>query len=309
MERTNEFWNEVSNRYLTEKISLTKLAKEYKIDRRTLSKRFKEMGIDVINNQNTVKFNESIFDSIDTEQKAYWLGFIYADGYISNPNAKYKNVFELSLQLKDIEHLSKFNEFMEHNKDNVKFDNHRCRWNIMNKHLWETLNNYGCTPNKSLILKFPNFDNFKDVSLLRHFIRGYFDGDGCISFYKHKHCVTPHAEIIGTHDFLEKIIQVSQIPSKFRHDKRHSDKTFTIEYTKENTVKIINWLYSDCTIYLNRKYQKYNFFKNGSRSIQEWNEWLSTKNGEVCDDNTVVTEESNDSFAPYSVETETDISE
>lgn len=309
MERTNEFWNEISNRYLTEKISLTKLAKEYKIDRRTLSKRFKEMGIDVINNQNTVKFNESVFDSIDTEQKAYWLGFIYADGYISNPNAKYKNVFELSLQLKDIEHLSKFNEFTEHNKDNVKFDNHRCRWNIMNKHLWETLNNYGCTPNKSLTLKFPNFGIFKDVSLLRHFIRGYFDGDGCISFHKHKYCVTPHVEIIGTHDFLEKIIQVSQISSKFKHDKRHNDKTFTIEYTKENSVKIINWLYSDCTIYLNRKYQKYNFFKNGSRSIQEWNEWLSTKNGEVCDDNTVVTEESNDSSALYSVETETDLSE
>ncbi len=309
MERTNEFWNEISNRYLTEKISLTKLAKEYKIDRRTLSKRFKEMGIDVINNQNIVKFNESVFDSIDTEQKAYWLGFIYADGYISNPNAKYKNVFELSLQLKDIEHLSKFNKFMEHNKNNVKFDNHRCRWNIMNKHLWETLNNYGCVPNKSLILKFPNFGIFEDVSLLRHFVRGYFDGDGCISFHKHKYCVTPHVEIIGTHDFLEKIIQVSQISSKFIHDKRHDDKTFTIEYTKENSVKFINWLYSDCTIYLNRKYQKYNFFKNGSRSIQEWNEWLSTKNGEVCDDNTVVTEESNDSSALYSVETETDISE
>lgn len=309
MEYTDNFWNELCKKYLQEGISLTKLAKEYNIDRRTLSKRFKEIGIDVINNHNIVKFDESVFDNIDSEEKAYWLGFIFADGYISNKNAKYKNVFEMSLKLSDIDHLIKFNSFMKHNSNHIKCDNHRCRWCIMNKHLWETLNNYGCVPNKSLILKFPELTIFKNTAFTKHFIRGYFDGDGCISFHKYKHVVSPYVSVLGTYEFLEKIIDVSNIPAVFKHDKRHNSKTFLLEYTKENGIKMINWLYSDSTIYLNRKYQRYNFFKNGSRSLQEWYEWLSTKNGELCDENTVVIENSNEFSTPYSVETETNLLE
>ena len=310
MKYTNEFWNEVSKRYLQEQISLTKLGKEYNIDRRTLSKKFKDMGIDIINRTNMLKFNDLVFDTIDTEEKAYWLGFIFADGYISNTNSVYKNVFELSLKLLDIEHLYKFNKFMEHSDINhVKHDSYRCRWCIMNKHLWNTLNNYGCTPNKSLSLSFPDKDVFKNSQLIRHFIRGYFDGDGSITFYKYVHTVSPHILLIGTKSFLQKIINVSLIPANIRHDKRHSNSTFSLEYSKEDGIKFINWLYNDCHVYLNRKYKLYNFFKNGSRSLQEWNELLSTKNGEVWDGNTVVTEETKKSFAPYSVETEPDLSE
>lgn len=135
MKYTNDFLKQIMNRYLNEKISLTKLGKEYNVDRRTLSSHFKQMGINVINRQNEVKFNEHVFDKIDTEEKAYWLGFIYADGYISSESSKYKNVFELSLSIKDLEHVKKFNEFMEYNGDNIHIDTYRCRWCIMNKHL------------------------------------------------------------------------------------------------------------------------------------------------------------------------------
>jgi intein/homing endonuclease len=139
----------------------------------------------------------------------------------------------------------------------------------MNKNLWSVLNSYGCIPNKSLVLQFPKESIFKDKSLIRHFIRGYFDGDGCITYHKFIHCVTPAISVLGTKDFLDKIIQYSNITSKFRHDDRHSEQTFSLEYNKENGIKLINWLYSDCTIYLDRKYNLFNFFKNGSRSIQE----------------------------------------
>ena len=97
-------------------ISLSKLAKEYHTSIQTLSRKLKARGIEIINHQNETKFNEHIFDVIDTEEKAYWLGFIFADGYISSRD----NGFELSLKGSDIEHLHKFNKFMEHNKDNVK---------------------------------------------------------------------------------------------------------------------------------------------------------------------------------------------
>ena len=67
--------------------------------------------------QNKTKFNENIFDCIDTEEKAYWLGFIFADGSIRS-NGSF--IFELSLKGSDINHLHKFNTFMGHIKDNVK---------------------------------------------------------------------------------------------------------------------------------------------------------------------------------------------
>lgn len=305
MERDNKFWKEISDKYLNDNISLTKLSKEYKIDRRTLSSHLKQMGITIVNRQNRCKFNETVFDNIDTEEKAYWLGFIFADGYISSLKAKYRNVFELSLSIKDLEHIKKFNSFMEYDGENIYLDDHRCRWSVMNEHLWNTLNSYKCTPNKSLTLEFPNLNIFSNKELIKHFIRGYFDGDGCISFHKYIHCVSPVISVIGTKNFLENILLFSNTTSNFRHDKRHSEQTFSLEFNKNNGVSFINYLYSDSNIYLQRKYNKYLFFKNGSRSIQEWNELLSTKNGEFCDENTVVTEEIKESSVPYSVETET----
>jgi transcriptional regulator GlxA family with amidase domain len=71
MKYTNDFLKQIMNRYLNEKISLIKLGKEYNIDRRTLSSHFKQMGVNVINRQNEIKFNEHVFDKIDTEEKAY----------------------------------------------------------------------------------------------------------------------------------------------------------------------------------------------------------------------------------------------
>lgn len=306
MIRTENFWKEIIERYTKEQISLTQLAKEYNIDRRTLSGNLKKLGIKIINRQNICKFNENIFDEIDTEEKAYWLGFIFADGYISNNiNCIYKNIFEISLKISDINHLYKFNTFMEHVKNNINVDDYRCRWSIMNSHLWSQLNWYGCVPNKSKKLIFPDTCTFSNSKLLRHFIRGYFDGDGCITFHKYKYTVSPAVSVISTKPFLSKILEISNIPANFRHDSRHSDNTFSLEYNKENGIKFINWLYTDCSIYLDRKYKLYNFFKNGSRSIQEWIELRSTKNGELCDENTVITEEIKESSALYSVEIET----
>lgn len=110
--------------------SLTKIAEKFGTSRNTLSKKLKEKGIEIINQQNKSKFNENIFDVIDSEEKAYWLGFIYADGYIdSSPlddSKKSKYNFELSLKASDVGHLHKFNVFMEHNKNNVKINNVKC---------------------------------------------------------------------------------------------------------------------------------------------------------------------------------------
>ena len=272
-------WEKLAFEFQTSSISLTEMGKREKVDRRTLAKHFKELGIEIVNKQNRSKINEHIFDQINSEEKAYWLGFIFADGYISSSplrkDVKSVYQFELSLGIKDIEHLNKFKIFIDYEKDIIT-DGNRCRFVIANKHLWTTLNELGCTPNKSLSLIFPIIPQ----DLVRHFIRGYFDGDGCISRYVHNTCITPHIELLGTKQMLEQVLLYSGISAKYKHDKRHSEETWSLEWSKQEGIDFINYLYQDCSIYLNRKYELYQFFKNGSRSVEEFTELLSGKNGE-----------------------------
>ena len=274
-------WEQLAFEFQTTDISLTKLGEREGIDRRTISKHFKKLGIEVINKQNRPKFNINVFDTIDTEEKAYWLGFIFADGYIgSTPIREDKKSvynFELSLALKDIEHLEKFRKFIGFEKEITK-DSYRCRIMVANKHFWTTLNNYGCTPNKSLTLKFPNcIPN----NLIRHFIRGYFDGDGCITRHVYVNTVSPAINVLGTSDFLNNIINYSDTTPNIRHDKRHSEETLILEWHKDDGVKFINYLYNNSSIYLDRKFKLYNFFKDGSRSVKEFTELSEGKIGET----------------------------
>ena len=160
------------------------------------------------------RLNENVFDSIDTEEKAYWLGFLFADGYISSApitaGSDNNHRIEICLALIDTGHLFKFNSFMCSKEQKVKVYNYKdvkgkdkqhAKWFISNKHLWETLNSHGCTPKKSLTLKFPNIDIFKSKDLIRHFIRGYVDGDGSISHNKNR----LYLSILGTENFLKGI--------------------------------------------------------------------------------------------------------
>ena len=274
-------WEQLAFEFQTTDISLTKLGEREGIDRRTISKHFKKLGIEIINKQNRPKFNINVFDSIDTEEKAYWLGFIYADGYIGSTPIRddKKSVynFELSLALKDIEHLEKFRKFIGFEKEITK-DSYRCRIMVANKHFWTILNNYGCTPNKSLTLKFPNYI---PNNLIRHFIRGYFDGDGCITRHVYINTVSPAITVIGTKDFLNNIISYSNTTPNIRHNKRHSEETLILEWHKDDGVKFINYLYNNSSIYLDRKFKLYNFFKDGSRSVKEFTELSEDKIGET----------------------------
>ena len=273
-------------------ISLSKLAKKYETTVQTLSKKLKERGIEIINRQNLTKFNENVFDIIDTEEKAYWLGFIFADGYISSRD----NGFELSLSAEDTEHLVKFNTFMQHNKDNVKIGKvkcgdkefTRCRWGIVNKHLWNTLNDYGCVPKKSNILEFPNLNIFQNRELVIAFIRGYFDGDGCITAYTNRKLKT---SFLGTESFLttlKQILLTYSINTGVLVVDPREEYTRTLNVSQPDTLQFLHLIYKDSTIYLTRKYNKYLTF---CRSLEKSDELLQTNIGESCDANTEITGE------------------
>lgn len=250
-----------------------------------MKKVLNDVNIKIINPTTKTKFDETIFDNIDTEEKAYWLGFIFADGYVSD-----KSSFELSLAEKDYNHLVKFNKFMKHEDpkhvkiNKASYNKKRCRWSIRNIHLNKILNSYGCTPRKSLTLEFPKLEIFKDKSLIRHFIRGYFDGDGCITRYINSKTVSPDINLLGTSNFcdtLATILKEHRILSKIIQNKRRNEKTKTLRFDVYNGILFINYIYNNSNIYLDRKYKLYQFFKNGCRSKEEFLELLSGNIGET----------------------------
>ena len=115
------------------------------------------------------------------------------------------------------------------------------------------LEKLGCVPNKSLILKRPNIDN----SLVNHFIRGYFDGDGCVSF--NRELDNSIYSVIGTKDILSFIKMNSGISNKIsiRQAKRNNIyKNFYELFINGRSSKIIfyNYIYNSATIFLDRKY-------------------------------------------------------
>lgn len=127
--------------------------------------------------------DEDYFDVIDTQNKAYALGLYYADGSVASNGG---TLVRLSLQECDKEILDKLNSefggnrkllFIEYHKKNKNWSNQYCL-SISNKKLHNDLIKHGCLPNKSLILKFPTTVPY---DLTRHFIRGYFDGDGSLA--------------------------------------------------------------------------------------------------------------------------------
>ena len=281
--------------------SLTQIAKDNNISRWKLTKLLKDSGENIINKHNLLKFNENYFDVIDTEEKAYWLGFIFADGCIMSKTYS----FELSLSHKDKDHVKKFANAINYS-GKIYTKKHSVTCCLRSKHFWEKLYNCGCIPNKSLILKFPQTNIFKSKSLIKDFIKGYFDGDGCISQHTYTHTVSPYVSVIGTKDFLKEILNYCNLQAKFKHDARHANNTFSLEFSKENGIKFINYIYSNSTIHLDRKYNKFLFFKNGSRPIQEWIGLLSGKIGESpIQDNPEVNIEIKKSISPYSVDNET----
>lgn len=124
MQEKLKYYRTLADEFLNSSISLTKMAEREGISRQTLAKYFKQLGVEIVNKQNRLKFDNTVFDSIDTEEKAYWLGFIFADGTInSSPleaGKKPKYTMEISLKVDDFHHLEKFNTFMKYEKNGVK---------------------------------------------------------------------------------------------------------------------------------------------------------------------------------------------
>lgn len=203
-------------------------------------------------------FNEHYFDNIDCQEKAYWLGFFAADGY----NHRNKGCIEFRLHKQDIEILEKFKSCIGASNPIGLYKETYCNLNLYSKYLCEKLAEYGLYQAKTYTLQLPVLEE----SLMRHFIRGYFDGDGCFSVTKRNDRKNPNSKtyqfnITGMEGPLS-IIQQHLVDNvgivKNSLKKRVSTVAVTIHYGGRGVCKkILDYLYDNATIYLQRKYNKY----------------------------------------------------
>ena len=110
-------------------------------------------------------------------------------------------------------------------------------------------------------MEFPKLEIFKDKSLIRHFIRGYFDGDGCISRHDIEE-TNPVVSVLGTIDFLSFIQNYILVDNVALVRKGNSKITFYISRNGTKATMFMYTLYYKSNIYLDRKYQKFLQYKD-----------------------------------------------
>lgn len=209
------------------------------------------------------KIDHHFFDIIDTEEKAYFLGFMFADGYICAEDT-HKYQIELALQENDSYILEAFKKATDctykiSRKEAITrsgFVSKIKRLTMYSKTLWHALNSKGCTTKKSQTEKFPAEDVIPR-SLMHHFIRGYFDGDGSI-FFNDKHVAGWNFQC--SYDFgqglQEELLTYSELKS-FSFCKGHGDIYEIRTGGIPQCLRLQKYLYKDATIYLTRKYDKF----------------------------------------------------
>lgn len=216
------------------------------------------------------KLNEHFFEFIDCESKAYFLGLIYADGNLATG----QNLVRISLHEKDKYILDKFNKSLEYNRPlDLTEKKKEPSWNRSNQYgisisctnLRKDLEKYGLTPNKSSTLKFPNGI---PKQFIFHFIRGYFDGDGCIYVGKNNKAEVSIASSEHFCNSLHNILKEYNISLRTRLNSAKNCYYGRIAGGK-NIEQFYNLLYKDSTIFLERKkdiFEKWNNKRNARKN-------------------------------------------
>jgi hypothetical protein len=201
-----------------------------------------------------LSLNQNYFSSINTEDKAYFLGLIAADGHV------YKNKNAVSLSLNREDGYDLLFEFLNKIESDTKITLYKdirtdykrketASITLTSKVLKDDLLNLGIYPNKTSSLKFPDLNK----NVVRHFIRGFIDGDGSYYYKRGILCTS----IVGPYDFLiemQKIIS-NELQIPITKLTKHKTGVYYLIYAHKNTEKLRNWLYQNSTISMNRKKQ------------------------------------------------------
>lgn len=243
------------------------LEKKFNCTKFTIYKITKRGNSNKIHGNRKFPINEKYFESIDSERKAYFLGLIWADGSIS----KEKGTLSVILQREDEYILEEMRDDICPTKPLKYYQPLNPNWKeraILTIHSYPLINSLidkGCIPNKRQGVQFPQCipDN-----LLTHFIRGYFDGDGCVTISEKSEKNSRRFTIgfTGAIQFIEQLKEklINCLNTEFNKiifEKRNkvTSSIHLRKYSKLND--FYDKLYNNATIFLTRKKEKYEKIK------------------------------------------------
>ena len=186
---------------------------------------------------------DDYFSIIDREDKAYWLGFLFADGWAGD------RVTDLCLGDLDLEHVELFRRCLGSTHAMNHYGN-RARVVICSKRMANDLRKWGMNERN----KFPNLS----PNMVNHFVRGIFDGDGSIWYYASKtgNYTYPRfaMEFLGKENIIEAINHIIGLTL----NKRFTRNTWSLRVSsKEDIQRCYEYLYQNSTIFLERKRMKF----------------------------------------------------
>lgn len=193
--------------------------------------------------------NKTAFSELN-ELSAYWGGFIGADGCIT------KDTLKICLKYDDLSHLDKFKEFVgsTHKISSNTDKYNRCEISFKEPLILNDLRStFNITERKSLTYQLPNISE----EYFRHYLRGYFDGDGCIceSFSnKNSKTATLYTTICGSNVFIDSVYKRLALEGTIQRKQNHS----VIKYCTKSSFLLLSYMYDSSTVYLERKYTLYN---------------------------------------------------
>lgn len=245
-------------------ISLREISNQTKHSRNAISKMLEKSDIKTTKGNHYRKyfFDFDFFEKIDSEIKAYWLGFLYADGCVlpQDPRGYGEQEFKLSLSEQDQEILKKYKEDLKSTypirRDETKHKKNEnsqvqliCSYR--SQKTVDDLKKLGCVENKSLILKFPTEEQVPS-KLIYHFIRGYFDGDGSISCYKEAYQIS----FVGTESFIKTLSTYFKGGTVLPDLRKKNSWYFNLGGNLQ-VLQAYHLMYDNATRFLQRKYLKF----------------------------------------------------
>lgn len=256
---TSEQLEEIKNLRLNQNISIKELAEKYKIDRATMSNILKDNNINKkSNNRINYNINEDYFERIDDSNKAYILGLLLTDGSVDN--LKTNGRIRLSLQKQDVTILNKIKEILK--VDSKLYEDNRGNGmyslEFVNKKMFEDLQKYNIIPAKTY--NTTNLPTNIPKEFIADFLRGMFDGDGTLTYSENMSKdvtfgLSSHFETIC----FEYQMLIDELINKTSHNKLFcANGVWNCSWRGYNQVlSILDILYKDADLYIDRKYQKY----------------------------------------------------
>ena len=219
------------------------------------------------------KFNKEFFNEWSPEM-AYVLGFLFADGYVfKNPRGSCFFCFCST----DMKIIKKIRDVLQSNhRIGLKLRNkHNPRWKdsyvlqIGSKEVFKKLGVFGVIPNKSLVIRFPKVPQ----EFLGDFVRGYFDGDGCVHFAKYwrkdrnkwKWQFTT-SFISGSKKFLVDLHSLLK-DINFKGHLGNKVRGYELVFSQNDSIALFKLMYNNVSsnLFLERKY---NIFKKAFATLK-----------------------------------------